>query len=212
MESVFWDAATVSFAAFFATLTPIEAAAEFAILTAHTPRAERRKIALRGALVAAILMLAFALGGDAILGRMGVSLAAMRAGGGALLLLIGIDMVFARESGAFSPTAGEKHEAAHKEDIAVFPLATPLIAGPGAMSAAVLLMADAGGETVSQAAVLSAMFAVLAVNLGLLLVAAEVRRFFGVTFLRMVTRVFGILLTALAAQFIFDGIAASGIF
>ena len=212
MDGAFWDVAAVSFAAFFATLTPIEAAAEFAILTSHTPLRERRKIALRGVLVAAILMLAFALGGDTILARMGVSLAAMRAGGGVLLMLIGIDMVFARESGAFSVTPSEKHEAAHKEDIAVFPLATPLIAGPGAMSAAVLLMAETGGETAGQAAVLCSMFAVLAIGLALLLVAAEVRRFFGVTFLRMVTRVFGILLTALAAQFIFDGIAASGIF
>jgi multiple antibiotic resistance protein len=131
--------------------------------------------------------------------------------GGILLLLIGIDMVFARPSGGTTTTDEEAREAETKQDISVFPLATPLIAGPGAMGAAILLMAGAEGEWVLQVTVVAALLVVLALTLVGLLVANKVQRLFGITGMQVISRVFGVLLSALAVQFIFDGIAGSGL-
>jgi multiple antibiotic resistance protein len=121
-------------------------------------------------------------------------------------------MVFARSSGGTSTTDDEEREAATREDISVFPLATPLIAGPGAMGAAVLLMAETERDLARQAAVLLALLAVLALTLAGLLLATRVQRLLGVTGMQVVSRVFGVLLTALAVQFVFDGLATSGLF
>ena len=132
------ETAAVAFTTFFATISPIEAAAMFAAISAGSTAAHRRSMAIRGSLIASGIMLAFALFGELLLSTLGISLAALRTSGGILLLLIGIDMVFARSSGGTSTTDDETQEAEQKEDISVFPLATPLIAGPGAMGAAIL--------------------------------------------------------------------------
>ncbi|MFP6827422.1 MAG: MarC family protein, partial [Pseudohongiellaceae bacterium] len=153
----------------------------------------------------------FALVGDFLLAGLGISLAALRTGGGILLLLIGIDLVFARSSGSTSTTDEEEKEAQSKQDISVFPLATPLIAGPGTLGAVILLMANAEGEPVLQAAVITSLVAILLVTLAMLILASEIQQFLGVTGMHVVTRIFGVLLSALAVQFIFDGIAASGL-
>jgi hypothetical protein len=116
--------AAVAFTTFFATIGPIEAAAMFAAMTAGSSVAHRRSMAIRGCLIASGIMLAFALFGELLLAALGISLAALRTAGGILLLLIGIDMVFARASGGRSTTDDETEEGAQKEDISVFPLAT----------------------------------------------------------------------------------------
>lgn len=203
--------AIVTFTTFFATIGPIDVAAIFAALTVDSTPRQRRAMAVKGTLLAAGILLAFALAGEALLGYLGISLAALRAAGGILLLLIGIDMVFARASGGVSITEDESREARTQADISVFPLATPLIAGPGAMGAAILLMANTGGDWLLQATVLATLLGVLALTLLLLLGAARVHRLLGVTGLHVITRVFGVLLSALAVQFLFDGIAASGL-
>lgn len=136
----------------------------------------------------------------------------LKVAAGILLLLIGIEMVFARSSGITSTTNEEANEAAGKQDISVFPLATPLIAGPGAIGAVVLLMADAKGDWMAQAIVVVALFSVLLLTLFLLLIANRAQQFFGVTGKHVVGRVFGVLLTALAVQFMFNGIAESVLF
>lgn len=203
--------ALVSFATFFATIGPIDVAAMFAALTtASTPRA-RLTMALKGTLIATGILLLFAFAGEILLNYFGISLAALRTAGGILLLLIAIDMVFARSSGGVSITEDESREARTQADISVFPLATPLIAGPGAMGAAILLMANTRGDWLLQTAVIGALLAVLLLTLVLLIGASQVHRFLGVTGLHVVTRVFGVLLAALAVQFIFDGIAESGL-
>jgi multiple antibiotic resistance protein len=138
-------------------------------------------------------------------------MAALRTAGGVLLLLIGIDMVFARQSGAITTTSEEIDEARLKHDISVFPLATPLIAGPGTMGAVILLMADAKGNLAHQAAVLLALLAMILFTLVALLSASQIHRLLGVTGIHVIMRISGILLTALAVQFIFDGIAQSGL-
>ena len=108
-------------------------------------------------------------------------------------------------------TEEEEKEAQSKQDISVFPLATPLIAGPGSMGAVILLMANAEGAPVLQAIVIAALVAVLLITLAMLLVASKLQQLFGVTGMHVVTRVFGVLLSALAVQFIFDGISQSGL-
>ena len=206
-----FETAIVAFTTFFATIGPLDVAAMFAAMTpSNTPKA-RRGMALRGTLIAAVVLLAFALVGEALLTSLGISLAALRVAGGILLLLIGIEMVFARGMGGSTTTEEEVAEGTGKQDISVFPLATPLIAGPGAMGAAILLMADTGGDWRLQAIVLGALLAVLLMTLLGLLLATQVQRLFGVTGMHVISRVFGVLLTALAVQFVFDGVAQSGL-
>ena len=205
------ETAVVAFTTLFATVGPIDVAAVFAALTATANAAERRSIALRGVLIAGLILLVFALLGKFLLAGLGISLAALRTAGGVLLLLIGIEMVFARSSGATSTTAEEAREAQRKQDIAIFPLATPLLAGPGAMSSSILLMANAEGHLVQQALVLLAILMVMLIALVAMLTASRIQRLLGVTGTHVITRVFGLLLSALAVQFIFDGIAQSGL-
>ena len=201
----------VAFATFFATIGPIDVAAMFAVMSARATPAARRSMAVRGVLIAALILYAFALFGKPLLWSLGISLAALRIAGGILLLLIGIDMVFARSSGGVSTTEAETREAEGKDDIAVFPLATPLLAGPGAIGASILLMANAEGDIYMQIAVLLSLLAVLVISLVALLGAGRVYRMLGVTGLHVVSRLFGMLLAALAVQFIIDGIGESGL-
>jgi multiple antibiotic resistance protein len=203
--------AAVAFATFFATIGPVDVAAMFAALTSRATPEQRRHMAFKGSVIAAGILLLFALAGETLLTHLGISLAALRTAGGILLLLIGIDMVFARSSGLVSTTEDESAEARLKSDISVFPLATPLIAGPGAMGAAILLVADAEGDPARQAVVVVTMLAVVVLTFVLLLAASQVQKFLGVTGLHVITRVFGVLLCALAVQFMFDGIANSGL-
>lgn len=205
------ETASVALATFFATIGPIDVAAMFAALTAKDTPAQRFSIALRGILIAAVVLTLFAFLGKALLTSFGISLAALRTAGGILLLLIGIEMVFARESGATSTTADEEIEAQTRQDIAVFPLATPLIAGPGAIGAAILLMADAEGHYLNQLVVFGSLIAILLLTFISLLAASQLQRLLGLTGIHVISRVFGVVLTALAVQFIFDGIAQSGL-
>ena len=149
-----FETTVIALTTFLATVGPIDVAAMFAILTAGASPQERRSIAVRGIVTASIILLAFALLGKYVLAGLGISLAALSTAGGILLLLISIDMVFARNSGATSTTDAEQREAKHKQDIALFPLATPLIAGPGAIGASILLMANAEGRVGHQLLVL----------------------------------------------------------
>ena len=206
-----YEIAIVAFTTFFATIGPIDVAVMFAAMTPKATPEFRRVMAVRGTLVSGMILFVFAFAGDVLLRSLGISLAALKVSGGILLLLIGIDMVFARHSGGTSTTAIETNEAAGKQDISIVPLATPLIAGPGAMGAAVLLMANVKGQLLQETAVVLALLVVLLLTLVLLLVATRVQSFFGVTGMQVVSRVFGVLLTALAVQFMFDGLLLSGL-
>lgn len=196
---------------FFAVIGPLDVTAMFAALTAGKPGRYRRTMARRGVLVAALILLLFGLSGELLLNSLGISLAALRAGGGVLLLLIGIDMVFRKASGASGTTDEEAEEAAAKDDISVFPIATPLIAGPGAMGAVILLMAEQQGHVEGQLIVLGAMLLVLVLTYLALVLSGGLTRLVGITAMHVVSRVFGVLLSALAVQFIFDGVLESGL-
>jgi multiple antibiotic resistance protein len=183
----------------------------FAALTANQDSRQRRATAIRGTLIGGGILLTFALVGEYMLTGLGISLAALRAAGGILLLLIGIEMVFARTSGGTSTTDEEAQEAIAKSDISVFPLATPLIAGPGAMGASILLMSNQQGDATGQAVVVASLIAILLLTFISLLLAGKIQSLLGVTGMHVITRVMGVLLSALAMQFIFDGIKQSGV-
>jgi multiple antibiotic resistance protein len=206
------ETAVRAFTTFFATVGPVDVAAFYAVLTASASPHRRRAMAIKGTVVATILLLLFIVFGRPLLDWLGISLPALRTAGGILLLLLAIDMAAAPPSHWSSATKAEADEAESREDIAVFPLATPLIAGPGALGAAVLLSAEAAGSLMHQLVVALMMLAVMVITLGLLLVAARVHRLLGVTGQNLISRVVGILLAALSVQFIFDGIRGSGIF
>jgi multiple antibiotic resistance protein len=187
-------------------IDPVGSAAIFAALMRGAPEPFRRRMAWRGTLVAGILILAFAFVGAPLLDALGITLPAFRVAGGVLLFLLAVDMVFARPSGIRCPTALEEEEAEHRADISVFPLAFPLLAGPGALTSIVLLMSRAQSP-LEAAGVIVALIIVTAVTLALLLSASQVVRLLGVTGTNVVGRVLGIILAALAAQYVLDGVA-----
>lgn len=204
-----WPAASVLLTAattFFATIGPIEAAVLFATLTPKMDRAARRAIAIKATAIATAILLTFTLLGRSLLAQLGVSIAALQTAGGIILLLIALDMVFAKPGSAFKLTPPEDAEAQGKDDIAVFPLATPLLAGPGAMSSGILLAANAESTAGGVAAVVAALLAVMAATYALFVISHDLNRMLGITAQRVLMRVFGILLAAIAVQALFTGI------
>jgi multiple antibiotic resistance protein len=202
-----------AFATFFATIGPVEAAVLFATFCPRFSRAERIATSFKAVSIATGIILFFALFGTAILAALGVTFPALQAAGGIILAIIAIDMIFEARIGGSTISQPESAEAqAKNDDIAVFPMATPILAGPGAMSGAMLLMANAKGDFTGQAAVIAALLTVMAFTLLLMLAAQELREWIGVTAQKVVMRVFGILLAAIAMQSVFNGVAGSGIF
>ena len=202
----------IAFTTFFATVGPVDLAAVFASLTTGMAAKQQFRTALRGVLIAGLVLLIFALFGNSILNSLGISAAAMRISAGILLLFIGLDMVYARSTGGTSTAQDEQQEAESKSDIAIFPLALPLIAGPGAIGATILLMSDARGDFAAQGIVLAALLSVMLLTLLCLAMANPLQRLLGVTGMHVVTRVMGILLCALAVQFVLDGLRESDLF
>ena len=204
MDTVLYD-----FVALFVVLDPIGTAAIFAGMTRSVAEAQRRNMALRATVMAGLILFAFALGGEALLGALGIGLPAFRIAGGLMLFLLAIDMVFARQSGLRSMTPVEDRETEEREDITVFPLAFPLIAGPGAMTTLILLMGRADGDLVAMLPVVAVLTFVLALTYFLLLGSRRVLHLLGMTGSNVVSRVLGILLAALAVQFVLDGVHQS---
>ena len=195
-----------SFVTLIVIIDPVGTGALFAGLTRGWTEPERRESAIRSVIVAGILMLAFAFGGEALLRALGISLSALRIAGGILLFLLATDMVLARPSGVRGITLGEREEAAERDEIAVFPLAFPLIAGPGALTSMVMLMGSAG-SAMEVAGLVGAVVLVLALTLAALLMSTRLSQLLGVTGTNVIGRVLGVVLAALAAQFVLDGIA-----
>ena len=203
MRQLFHDFVTL-----LVIVDPLGTAVVFLGLAPHSTAASRRGMAWRGILLATAIILAFAAAGQLLLDMMGISLPAFRIAGGLLLFLLATDMVFALHSGIRTTTGAEQQEAAHSRDVAVFPLAIPLLAGPGALTSIMLLMGDATGWS-ERAGVLGSLIAVMALALVALLAAAQVGRLLGVTGANVVTRVLGVVLAALATQFVIDGVRES---
>lgn len=197
-----------TFVVLFVVLDPIGTAPIFVALTPGADDAWRRSMAIRAVALSASILLAFFFLGTLLLEVMGITMPAFRIAGGILLGLIAIDMMFARQSGLRSTTVRERLEAGTKQDISVFPLAFPLIAGPGAMTT-VLLMQGTQQEPWVMAAMLGVLLLVLAMTLVSLLMARHIARVLGETGTNVVSRLLGLILVAMAVQFVIDGIKLS---
>jgi multiple antibiotic resistance protein len=205
------DFLLATFVTFFVVVDPLGVAPIFVGLTAHDTAQERRRQAKLGTGIAAGVLLVFALGGEPLLRLLGVGLPAFRIAGGLLLLLLSIEMVMARHSGLRMTTESEEQEGERKADISVFPLAIPLIAGPGAITSVVLLMGAASGDYLRQGLVLAVLAVVLAIMLLCLLAATTLMRVLGLTGINVVSRVLGLVVAAVAVQFMIDGLRSVGV-
>jgi multiple antibiotic resistance protein len=185
------------------TLDPIGLAPVFLGLTSDRSLAERDRIARRAVVVAAALLLVFGVGGSRLLAHLGISLDAFRIAGGVLLFRIAVDMVFAHLE---RETKAEETEAHARSDISVFPLAIPLIAGPGALASLMILAGEARTHRFGLPVLLAVCMLVVAITYVALRLAARVARVLGQTGINVVTRVLGVLLAALATQYVADGI------
>jgi multiple antibiotic resistance protein len=197
-----------AFVTFLVVIDPPGCAPIFAGLTRDATAAERRSMAVRAALVAAGILLFFGLLGEDLLRTLGISLAAFRIAGGIMLFLIALEMVFERRTQRRESRAQEVEADPEHDDVSVFPMAIPMIAGPGSIASIMLLMARSDGLDESLV-VLAALAAVLLLTLVSLLAAGWLMRLLGHRMEAMLTRLLGVVLAALAAQFVIDGISVS---
>ncbi|TVQ49761.1 MAG: MarC family protein [Gammaproteobacteria bacterium] len=200
-----------AFVTFFVVIDVPGVAPIFASLTEGTDARHRRRMALRSVTIATVVLVGFAYGGEWLLGALHISLDAFRAAGGVLLFLIALDMVFEkrtkrREERAEALSESDESLPGTHEDISVFPMAIPMLAGPGAIASIMLFMSQAGGAVGAQLSILLGLGVNLAICLVVFLLIGPVMRLMGETLAAMITRILGVILAALAAQFIFDGI------
>jgi multiple antibiotic resistance protein len=196
------------FIVFFVVVEPISLIPLFAGLTVGSSTAYKRKMAGKAAAIALGICVLFALVGARFLDIMGISLSSFRIAGGTLLFLISLEMVFARTSGTKS-TVPEKEEAKNREDISVFPLAFPFIAGPGALATILLTAGETSANPLLFAGFLCVVALVLVICWVLMLATPRLMRVLGVTGANVMSRLSGVILAALAVQFIIDGIRGS---
>ncbi len=198
---------TTALVSFLVIIDPPGCAPIFASLTAGTSADHRRKMAVRSSLIALGILLFFALLGRPLLHTLGITLAGFRLAGGIMLFIIALEMVFEKRTARREERANAV-EAEGAEDISVFPMAIPMIAGPGSIATAMLLVSRAEGLA-ETAAVLGAMTLVIALTLLSLLAAGPLMRLIGAKLEAMITRILGVILAALAAQFVIDGLKQS---
>ncbi len=200
-------ALVTAFTTLFVIIDPIGLTPIFVALTPGMTPAVRRVIAFRACALAAIILLAFTLFGEALLDTIGISMPAFRIAGGVLLFLTALDMLFERRTARREGQAHEEEDPT--DDPSVFPLAIPLIAGPGAIATMILLAGSAEGAA-GIAAILGVMAAVVGLTFLFFLAAPPIERALGRTGIVVVTRLLGMLLAALAVQFILDGLRSFG--
>ncbi|MCC4245666.1 MarC family protein [Stappia indica] len=205
-----------AFATLFVTIDPVGLAPMFLAVTAGATAATRRRIAVRATLIGGAILFLFLVAGRGVLGVLGISVPAFQIAGGLLLLIIAVEMVFEKRNRRKSETAEKAvsqhaaQHAAHQEelhDVAVFPLAIPLIAGPAAISAVILLSSQAA-DTVSYLGLALVILVIIGACFVSFLLADRIERMMGETAAVVVTRLLGVLLAALSIQFIADGIRA----
>lgn len=195
-----------AFATLFVVIDPPGLLPLFIALTPGMDAGHRRRIALRACLVAIAILTLFGLSGEKVLGFIGISMPAFRIAGGMLLFLTALDMLFERRT---QRREGQAQE--HPDDPSVFPLALPMIAGPGAIATMILLVGQARGDWGAIAAVHLVMIATIAISFAMMLIAGPVARLLGRTGTIVITRLLGMLLAALSVQFVIDGIIGTGL-
>jgi multiple antibiotic resistance protein len=193
---------------FFVVIDPPGCAPIYAGLTHGATPAHRRSMAIRAVVVAAIILFVFAAVGEAMLHALGVSLSAFRIAGGIMLFLIALEMVFEKRTERREDRAAKVAQSPEVEDVSIFPMAMPMIAGPGSIASVMLMMSrNHGFEKV--AVVIAALATILALTLAALLAAGPLMRLLGARIEAVITRILGVLLGALAVQFVIDGIRIS---
>ena len=195
-------------ATFLVIIDPPGCAPIFASLTRGTSPAHRRTMAIRSSLIAWAILMFFALLGRPMLHALGISLASFRIAGGIMLFVIAMDMVFERRTERREKRAEEIEGTPEAEDISVFPMAIPMITGPGSIASAMLWVSRAD-DALHVAVVLAAITTVMIITMATLLAAGPLMRLIGEKIEAMITRILGVILAALAAQFIVDGLKQS---
>ncbi len=195
-----------AFATLFVVIDPPGLVPLFIALTRGMNAERRRAMALRACLIAAIILLLFGLAGETLLGFIGISMPAFRIAGGILLFLTALDMLFERRT---QRREGQTAEPDH--DPSVFPLATPLIAGPGAIATMILLMGEADGSWPATLAVMGLLLSMMLATYLFLLASPPLERLLGRTGTIVITRLLGMLLAALSVQFVIDGVRGTGL-
>lgn len=197
-----------AFVTMFVVIDPPGCAPIYASLTTGASQAQRRAMAIRAVGIATAILLLFALWGKQLLGTLGIALDSFRIAGGIMLFIIAMDMVFEKRTQRREDRAQKIAETPEVEDVSVFPMAMPMIAGPGSIATVMLLMSRAEGLS-ERLVVIGAVLATLVLMLGSLLAAGPIMAFLGAKIEAVITRLLGVLLAALAAQFVIDGLKAS---
>ncbi|HEX7417339.1 MAG TPA: MarC family protein [Steroidobacteraceae bacterium] len=206
-QSIMFEQLLKFFVVFFVVVEPISLLPLFSGLTEGASARYRHRMALKAVTISALILLIFAIAGAGFLAQIGISLDAFRIFGGLLLFLIALEMVFARESGTRT-SSGEQAESRRRADISVFPLAFPFIAGPGALATILLWFGPlkVTERPVEFAALFVCVLIVLAIALAVMWVSGPLMRVFGVTGANVANRLLGVILGALAVQFVLDGV------
>jgi multiple antibiotic resistance protein len=197
-----------AFVTLFVVIDPPGCAPIYASLTTGASPAQRRAMAIRAVGIAAAILLVFALWGKQLLGVLGIALDSFRIAGGIMLFMIAMDMVFEKRTARREDRAQKIADTPEIEDVSVFPMAMPMIAGPGSIATVMLLMSRADGMG-ERLAVMGAVAVTLALMLIALLTAGPLMALLGRKIEAVITRLLGVLLAALAAQFVIDGLKAS---
>jgi multiple antibiotic resistance protein len=200
-----FEFAVAAFLSFLVIVDPVGLAPLFLGITATRAETERRRIARNAVLLAGVIIILFGLGGRPLLDYLGVSIDALRIAGGVLLFKLAFDMILAHRE---RTTEAERHEAEGAEDVTVFPLAIPLLAGPGAFATVLVFVARADGRPEYLGILLASVVVVLIISWLALRLASGVMKVLGRTGVNVITRVFGIILAALAVQLVADGTLA----
>ncbi|AXS40555.1 MarC family protein [Breoghania sp. L-A4] len=201
-----------AFATLFVTIDPIGLAPMFLGVTAGMTTGERRKIAIRASIIAVIILMVFLVGGNHLLELLGISVPAFQISGGLLLLFIAAEMIFGwrqqRKSKAAEALAHDESDSGvHEHDVSVFPLAIPLIAGPASISA-VILLASQAPDSVGYAGLIAVTLLIIGSCFVIFTAADRIEKLLGATVQLVLTRLLGVLLAALAVQFVGDGVRA----
>lgn len=200
------EAFTTALVGFLVTVDPLGVVPIFLAITAGAGPSHRRAMANKGMLVGGVALLGFALAGDAVLVTLGISMPAFRISGGIFLFLLALEMVFERRTQRRNGTASSAVEEGPELDVSVFPLAVPLIAGPAAITAAILASNTHGTTLVTQASVVLALLTALALTWLALILCDLIEKLLGATLIGVVSRLLGLLLGALAIQYVIDGV------
>ena len=212
---ILFEVVIQAFAMLFVVIDPIGLVPIFLSLTAGATAAMRRVIAIRAVVTAFGILLVFALLGKVVLSALGIGLPAFRIAGGIMLFLIALEMLFEkrgeRRTKNAAAASAELHDADADDDVAYFPLGVPLIAGPGAIAAMILLNEKHAGDMLAQGAVIAVMMAVLVITFVLFLLGSRLERLAGETLTKIITRLLGVVLGALAVQFVLSGLTAAGV-